>query len=78
MIRMRALNLKKLKRKIKKKIRLRSPILGRRNPQVRNQKAKEEDERKNGFALGTEIIDLTVDLEVARDEGVMMFLHLRR
>lgn len=72
------LNLRKLKYKIKRKIFLRILILDQRNLLVRNQKVKEGGARKNGFVLGTEIIELTVDHEAAKDVGAMMFLHLQK
>jgi len=66
----------KLKCKTKRKIRLKSPILDRQNLLARSRRAREEGEKKNEFVLGTEIIDLIVDLGAANDESAMMFSHL--
>lgn len=72
------LTLRKPRHKTRKKINLKNPIPDQQNQLARNQKAREEDEKRNGCAPGIEIIELTVDHGVARDDDAMTFLHLRR
>lgn len=71
-------NPRKLRYKIRRKIHLKNPIPDRRNLRVKNRRARGEDEKKNGFVLGIEIIEVTVDLGAAKDGGAMTFSHLRR
>jgi hypothetical protein len=78
MTRLKILTLRKLRCRTKRKINLKNLIPDRQNQLARNQKAREEDEKKNVFELGTEIIEVTVDHGAVRNDDVTMFSHLQR
>lgn len=78
MTKMKALNLRKRKYLIKKRIYLKNLILDQRNLPVRSQRARGVGGKKNESVPGTGIIELIADLGVVRGGDAMTFSHLQR